>query len=48
LIIATWDGRGMETKELEVRWETMKSGICYIDRNEAECEQSTTERKIQA
>jgi hypothetical protein len=47
LIIATWDDKGMETKEQEVRFETMKCEIYDIDRDDAECQQSTTEREIQ-
>jgi hypothetical protein len=34
LIIDTWDNKGMETKEHEVSWETMKCGIYDIDRDE--------------
>jgi len=48
LITATWDDKGVETKEQEVRWETMKCEIYDIGRDEAEYQQSTTERKIQA
>jgi len=34
--MATWDDKGMETKDREVSWETMKCGIYDRDRDEAE------------
>jgi hypothetical protein len=46
LVIAKWDDKGMETKEQEVSWETMKCGIYDIHRDEAECQKSRTEKKI--